>query len=103
MKIKLNMGNPGPRLRQLYEREDRACLNSDCTPEMFDPDPSDKETIRRAVKICRSCPVQQLCLIAQLEHGIRHQHGIWGGMLPSRRKTILRMLGFGASDAASTK
>jgi WhiB family redox-sensing transcriptional regulator len=41
----------------------------------------------KAKEICRECAVQRACLEFALT--IREQHGIWGGMTESERRTIL--------------
>jgi WhiB family redox-sensing transcriptional regulator len=41
---------------------------------------------RRAKEICSSCPVQTECRDYAI--GIREQHGIWGGLTESERRTL---------------
>lgn len=42
----------------------------------------------KAVRICKACPVRQLCLNFAIDNGI--EHGIWGGMTARERKNLVR-------------
>lgn len=52
----------------------------DTDPEAFHPVRSPQQVVR---KICRSCPVRQLCLDYSIENGML---GVWGGMTESERR-----------------
>ncbi|MBT1162801.1 WhiB family transcriptional regulator [Bifidobacterium sp. SO1] len=66
--------------------EKAKCLNAD--PDMFYPMPNDWKTIVEAKLICASCPVSAECLEQALDGG--EQYGIWGGLDPEERRTLLR-------------
>lgn len=48
----------------------------------------DEGNQRRAIELCRTCPVQQECLRYAIEHD--ELYGIWGGMLESERRALIR-------------
>lgn len=68
----------------------------DTTPEpFFTPETergrrrTDREQAAKAV--CARCPVVQDCLDHALR--VRESHGIWGGLTPSERSSLLRAAG----------
>jgi len=50
--------------------------------------PSDGVGVDRARKICKGCPVGELCLEYALENRI--EHGVWGGCSERERRRILK-------------
>ncbi len=69
-----------------------ACAGRD--PELFYP-PKDTDgqrpnrEERRALAVCRSCPVRAACLEAALEFPANEQHGVIGGMTAGQRRATL--------------
>lgn len=67
------------------------CTNTD--PELWFPDETDTESSTRtrynvARKLCKVCPVRELCLdYALIQPEI---DGMWGGLSPSERKHLRR-------------
>lgn len=55
-------------------------------PAMFFP--STGHGVETAKRVCRTCPVQDVCLEYALEHRI--DHGIWGGASERQRRRILK-------------
>ncbi len=45
---------------------------------------------RRAILVCGSCPVRQLCLAASLVFD--EEFGVWGGLTPSQRRPFVARL-----------
>ncbi len=60
------------------------CRNSD--PEVFFVRGAAQS--RRAVGICRGCPVREACLRYAIENEI--EFGIWGGMTERQRRRLRR-------------
>ena len=79
--------NPGPDWRARA-----ACLGRD--PEMFFPQPADRDGEDEAVAICRRCPVEADCLADAIESETYRptsgRHGIWGGKTPQQRYAMCR-------------
>jgi WhiB family redox-sensing transcriptional regulator len=50
--------------------------------------PSDGVGVDRARKICKGCPVGELCLEYALQNRI--EHGVWGGCSERERRRILK-------------
>jgi WhiB family redox-sensing transcriptional regulator len=50
--------------------------------------PSDGVGVERARKICKGCPVGEMCLDYALENRI--EHGVWGGCSERERRRILK-------------
>lgn len=71
---------------------DAECMQYD--PELFYPDPSDKEGTDEALSVCRACPVVKQCLQETLRvEASSHaadRHGIRGGQTPTDRANIYR-------------
>lgn len=65
-------------------RDHAACRAED--PERFFPDPTDAIGIAYAKSICGGCRVTQEC--AAWAFANRVDHGIWGGLAESQRRTI---------------
>jgi hypothetical protein len=63
-------------------RDQAACLHRD--PELFFPTAAEDPS--PALAICRSCPVQGLCLAAALETG--ECDGVWGATTPDERRVM---------------
>jgi WhiB family redox-sensing transcriptional regulator len=42
--------------------------------------------MKRAIKICMSCPVQEDCLSYAMDNAI--YHGVWGGMTARQRQIL---------------
>ena len=68
--------------------ENAPCQSTD--PEVFFPDPTDREKIRTAKSFCGSCnpTTKSECLSFALTNGIRY--GIWGGLTEAERESIRR-------------
>lgn len=65
--------------------EDRsACRGADV--ELFFS--VEEEDQQRALELCARCEVRQECLESAIER--REMYGIWGGMLESDRRTLIR-------------
>ncbi|HEX9887947.1 MAG TPA: WhiB family transcriptional regulator [Nitriliruptorales bacterium] len=65
-------------------QEEAACRSADI--ELFFS--TEDEDQRAALEHCRSCTVQQECLVDAIEN--REMYGIWGGMPESERRSIIR-------------
>jgi WhiB family redox-sensing transcriptional regulator len=46
--------------------------------DLFFPEPDDTETIEKAIRVCRRCPVRQECLSYARRTGT--EYGVWGGV-----------------------
>lgn len=64
--------------------EDAACRA--VPTSWFFPVTDDGE--RRAVSLCRACPVRDACLRFSIEH--EQWHGIWGGTTERERRPLIR-------------
>jgi WhiB family redox-sensing transcriptional regulator len=49
----------------------------------------DAQAARRAMAVCRACPVRSECLAFAI--GTRQNEGIWGGATPSERRRIRKL------------
>ena len=82
--------DPGPDWRT-----QAACL--DHNPEMFFPDPADRDGEDEAIAICETCPVKADCLTDAMESETYRltsgRHGIWGGKTPRQRYAMYRRRG----------
>lgn len=66
-----------------------ACLDDD--PENWFPHTMTMpRTVQDAIEVCGWCPVRLDCLTVAIRD--KHEHGIWGGLLPEQRKTLARRL-----------
>lgn len=65
-------------------KDDAACNGID--PDLFFS--SDDKAQRRALELCKACPVREECLRWAVEH--REMYGIWGGMEESDRRSLIR-------------
>ncbi|GAA1095524.1 WhiB family transcriptional regulator [Nocardiopsis metallicus] len=74
-----------PAPRELYQ-EGHCRSHPDLPPEAWFPAQGLGEVARQARKVCRSCPVRDICLAWALEAQIAD--GIWGGTSPTDRKWI---------------
>lgn len=54
--------------------------------DLFFPESGQMDQLRRALAVCKMCPVKQHCLNANLYEKI----GIWGGTTARQRRIILR-------------
>jgi WhiB family redox-sensing transcriptional regulator len=73
---------------------DGACNGVD--PEAFFLEPSTRgkskrEKEQKAIAICKTCPVKQVCLEHALS--IPEYFGVWGGMTEDQRQTIIKRSG----------
>ena len=79
--------DPGPDWRT-----QAACLGHD--PELFFPQPADREGEDEAIAICRRCPVEADCLAeamdAETYRPTSGRYGIWGGKTPAERYAMYR-------------
>lgn len=73
---------------ELAWQMDAPCAQTD--PEIFFPE--DKEDVRLAKTICRTCPVTAQCLAFAMENS--ETFGVWGGTT-ARERQILRNRGKG--------
>ena len=64
--------------------EQANCASTD--PEIFFPEPG--ASVTSALTVCSRCPVIDQCRAWALE--TREPHGIWGGLTPNQRHTLLR-------------
>jgi WhiB family redox-sensing transcriptional regulator len=53
------------------------------TPDLWFPEPAQRDGAANAKAVCRACPVRSECLAYALALGIRH--GVWGGTVPEER------------------
>lgn len=73
---------------ELAWQMDAPCAQTD--PEIFFPE--DKQDVRLAKTICRTCPVTAQCLAFAMENS--ETFGVWGGTT-ARERQILRNRGKG--------
>lgn len=73
---------------ELAWQMDAPCAQTD--PEIFFPE--DKEDVRLAKRICKTCPVVLQCLAFAMENS--ETFGVWGGTT-ARERQILRKRGKG--------
>ena len=60
------------------------------TATFFPPEDNPKHTsiyYKRAIEICKQCPVSGECLLYSVENQI--VYGIWGGKTPNQRKVMI--------------
>lgn len=65
---------------------DALCGNGDFNPEWWFPGPGDTDKAEKATRICRGCPVRNLCLRWAYEMG--DAWGILGGMTAKQRSRV---------------
>ena len=70
--------------------QDLASCNLVSNPDMFFPEPSDREGIAKAKAICAGCPIAFDCLETAMADSDLRKWGIWGGTTPEERKTMMR-------------
>ena len=68
-------------------RSEAAC--KDLPKELFFPDncgPNESQ-FQKAIKVCKTCPVQEPCLADAMKHerGERCRYGVFGGLTPKQR------------------
>ena len=65
-----------------------ACRNESYDPEWWWPERGDADhgDTPIALRICRTCPVRDLCLDYAIHHDERE--GVWGGLMPSARRAL---------------
>ena len=68
-------------------RRQALCVGHPDRGAWFSEDP---EAIRRAVAVCRACPVRFQCLCFAID--TREDDGIWGGVSPAERHRIRRSM-----------
>ena len=66
--------------------EHAACKDPVYDPEWWWPVANNDPDTVRAVLVCQSCKVRDLCLDFAIQHDERH--GVWGGRLPEERRRI---------------
>lgn len=66
------------------------CQSKGIDPELFFPDPTEREKIQEAKSICGKCPeiTKNKCLTFALENGV--QYGIFGGLTDHERALLRR-------------
>ncbi len=78
---------PDPHEHLLYAlaRED---FNVPCTndPESWYPNKGESDTVRLALALCRTCPVEPECLASALANDERY--GVWGGKTARQRRRL---------------
>jgi hypothetical protein len=68
-------------------RSEAKCKSVD-TQSFYDTEESVMK--KQAAKYCPSCPVQNQCLYTAIV--IHEKHGVWGGLTPKQRKSLIRNL-----------
>ena len=53
---------------------------------MWWQDAEDSEETVTALRVCATCPVQQICLSVAMDNDERH--GVWGGLTARQRKEM---------------
>lgn len=71
--------------------DDAACRNPAYDPDWWFHGNQDGHwalhpSVERAIAICRTCPVIDLCLQDALSR--REPHGVWGGLTPAERHQL---------------
>jgi hypothetical protein len=66
-----------------------APCQSGVNPEIFFPDPTDRETILEAKSYCLECKVTSDCLTFGMK---TNSFGIWGGTTDEERRAIKRKM-----------
>lgn len=61
-------------------------------PEIFFPDPKQRQNSWAAKKVCARCPYKAPCVLWAIEH--HEKWGIWGGLGPDARQLLAVELGF---------
>lgn len=64
-------------------KQEGLCSQTD--PDLFFPEQGDSAVVPK--RICKRCPVRQLCLQYALDH--REPHGVWGGITAHERRHML--------------
>lgn len=79
-----------PRIRRAgeYDWHDRAACRG-AGPDLFVPADGDARAARKAIAICRACPVREQCLKAAICAPVR-EWGVWGGFTERARTRIRR-------------
>lgn len=74
-------------VRPKWQRQ-AACIGY--PPEWWWPEANEDVNKKRALEICRRCPVRSECL----EHGLdnRDEVGIWGGLTERQRKALRKTI-----------
>lgn len=72
-------------------------LQAECRyypPDWWYPEWGEYDTVgARAVRICRDCPVRRECLAEAFAHRKKYgKYGIWGGLTPKQRASVLSRL-----------
>lgn len=80
-------------------RDEAICRTAD--PNIFFPEDGDKDGEKKAVEICKQCPVANQCLDFALLK--REKSGIWGGKTERERRRILRARGAGKRTLQTTE
>jgi WhiB family redox-sensing transcriptional regulator len=70
--------------------QDLASCNIVSDPDLFFPDPTDREGIALAKSICDGCPLAFDCLETAMADTTLRKWGIWGGTTPEERQTMMR-------------
>lgn len=74
---------------QIRWQLDGACNNYD--PAWWDTDVAAPADVRKALLICwTECPVRRECTEFSMRKGRGEESGIWGGIRPADRRTIMR-------------
>jgi len=63
-----------------------SCTSPAADPEWWFPKTSNPSDAERAIEMCRTCQVKDLCLDYAIHHGI--DHGIWGGRSTPERNAM---------------
>lgn len=71
-----------------FEITDAPCQKN-VDPEIFFPDPTDREGIAKAKEVCAKCASTSECLSFALK---TNSYGVWGGMTDEDRKSYKRKM-----------
>ena len=69
------------------ERADALCTQVG-DPELFFPNPSDRDGNNAAKRVCAGCPIRHRCLDVALAN--REEYGVFGGLTERERAALLR-------------
>lgn len=74
------------KMRNLDVFEHAVCRRPEHDPDIW----HDDETIGRAIELCFTCPIRDICLDVGTNPSGDLEHGVWGGLTERRRKIMRR-------------